>query len=300
MKSLRLISGLLLCCWLYPAVASATPVLIDFESLNAGSIRYDSVAQPNGWTGMTGTPIRSNLIEGVGASDFQGGSQSWWISNQHTSGSFTDLPFTSPGIPTPAGITPSGAGANALEISLFFKPVSSTPDGSMVEIDLGSFTGNDRDSILYLEYAAGGVQLRGATLTEENTMSPFETYVSGLSGDQWYQLKIGVHFADLSGSISYSLNGMNLGGCCTLDRWRSLYKPAPITVDGLLFRVPLSSAAVCPTCSGSPAGFYFDNISLDSYTLNGSIEECPEPSTIGLAGAGLLFAWWRLRRQKLS
>lgn len=294
------LSAILLSC--LALCASAAPVTINFDSMAIGSIAYNGTTQPSGWTGMTGTAIRTDLIQSITNLASYDGANSWRLSNQKTVGSFSNLPFTSPHITDTAGVAPSGATYDTFEASLYFKPASSTPDGSMVEIDIGSSTGDDRTTILYLEYTDTGVRLRGTTLNLANGVDPFTTFAADVLASQWQRLSILATFGPTSGTVGYYLNGGYIGGTTTLDEWRAIYRPVGpggpyIANDGLLFRTPVAASTVCPTCSGTltPAGFLIDQITMNTYN-SVILSDVPEPASGVFTAAGLGLLLWLLRR----
>ena len=137
---------------------------------------------------------------------------SFVISNDTTlgdaNGTFGGWPF-GPGLSAAAGQPSSGASADLFFATVWFRSVSSSADGSNLEIDLGSSAGDDRNNFLAVTNEAdadGGLQLRVAEsdgTTGDTTMPVVPA--SALTRGTWHKLDIRANFIDGSNNDTFTL-----------------------------------------------------------------------------------------------
>ena len=122
-----------------------------------------SIQGQDGWSGGT-VPIATSILQGVDQSGSyaHAGVGSWQISNRTPApnGVFNSWPF-SPGLSIAAGQPCTGAGADQMNATIWFRSAALVADGSNIELDLGTVPGEDRNNFLAITNSpdgSGGLQ----------------------------------------------------------------------------------------------------------------------------------------------
>src|SRR5262245_452627 len=107
-----------------------------------------SIQGQDSWSGGI-IPIAATVTQGVDQSGAfsRPGVGAWKVSNStalgNHNGAFAGWPFA-PGLAVTSGQPSSGAGADMLTATVYFKAGSAVVDGSNIEVDLGTDDGDDR------------------------------------------------------------------------------------------------------------------------------------------------------------
>ena len=242
------------------------------EAMSAGSIEGQE-----GWSGGT-LPISASVDQTVDQSGVnrRTGRGAWRISNNTSLGNYNGniagWPF-SPGLSVTAGQPSSGAGADQFTATLWFRSASATADGSNIEIDLGSVSGDDRNTFLALTNRAdadGGLQLRagepdGAT----GNFRPTVAIAPLITRSVWHRLDIVANFQDgqANDTVAYALDGVPLAnpiGGGTFGTFEGLFDflGSPYVLSNrLFFRSGAAPSGFGAFVDTAAQGFYFDDVS---------------------------------------
>lgn len=247
-----------------------------------------SIQGQNGWDGGA-LPIDSAVTQQVNvAGTGHTGAGSFVVSNSTVNGDYTSgfagWPF-SPALSVQAGQPSSGAAADVFSATVWFRSVSSTADGSNIEIDLGFADGSDRNSYLAVQNKAdadGGLQIE--TTEPAGTSGSFfapTTQISNLARGVWHRLDIVATFRDGSANDNYQLfvngaliNNVDTGGT-TFDTFEGYYEgvgAAYKPTNRLLFRSSLKASELGAFADNAPQGFAFDDVTT-------SVSSSSAPST---------------------
>ncbi len=299
----------------------------------AGAIQLGSIQGQDGWSGGSSGAISPSVDQEVTNTAAYQGSQSLRVSNLGYNGVFGGWVF-GPGLLPASGQPSSGATADVLAMTLFFRSVSGVADGSNLEIDLGNAAGDDRTTftaITSFSDANGGLTLRAAETDAAGSFYPTSLLNNNLSRTAWHRLDIVEYFLDGTANDYFQiflddpLLSSPIGSPNTsLNRWGTFepYNAAQVPPG------PYNQANRLYLRSGAPAsgygsfsdtsvrGFYVDNVSYRSWdssnpgqilaTYSTGFEDpfaAPEPGGICLFAAGLgalCFGRTLGRRRKVS
>ena len=285
----------------------------------AGSIQLGSIQGQDGWSGGSSGAISGSVDQGVTYSAAYQGSQSLRVSNLGHNGAFGGWVF-GPGLNPAAGQPSSGATADVLAMTLFFRSVSGIADGSNLEIDLGNAAGDDRTTftaITNFADADGGLTLRAAETDAAGDFYPTNLLNDHLTRATWHRLDIVAYFLDGTANdyfqiflddptLSSPIGSPNTG----LDRWGT-FEPYNARLGGtynqasrLFLRSGAPASGYGSFSDSSPRGFYFDNVSYRTWNSNSpgqilasystGFEDpfaAPEPGGISLFAVGLGALW---------
>jgi hypothetical protein len=180
--------------------------LLPFAFANA--MQIGSIQGQDGWSGGQIVTIGAAVDQEVTNAASYAGYESFRVSNKGYNGMFDGWLFGPP-LANAAGQPSAGAAANVLAMTLFFRSVSTTADGSNLELDLGNSTGNDRTTFTAITNFAdsdGGLTLRAA---EPNATTgdfyPTNLVAPGLSRTAWHQLDIVAYFLDGAGNDYFQI-----------------------------------------------------------------------------------------------
>jgi hypothetical protein len=260
---------------------SVAPVLTVLEDRSVpAAFNPGSIQAQDGWSGGS-VDVRPEVTQGVnqGGTLSQLGSGAFVVSNSTASGNFNGgfagWPV-SPALAVAAGQPSSGAAADIFGASVWFRTVSTTADGSNIEIDLGTADGTDRNSILSITNysdADGGLQMYyaepdGAT----GNLFEYEFFPVTLVRGVWHKLDIVATFRDGSANDTYTIalngtqlvnpatNGTTFGTLEGYFEGQPTHPPYAQT-NRLMFRSGFTASELDPGFSDAgAAGFAFDNI----------------------------------------
>ncbi len=244
-----------------------------------------SIDGKDGWSGggLTSTdPIATSIDQAVTGADFKSGSQSWRISNNTPApnGAFGTWPFGPP-LGSDAGQPSSGAASSRFFASFWFKSGSTVADGSNIEVDLGTTTGDDRNSFLAITNKAdanGGLQLRIDEPVENGSggcdnFYPTLTPATNLDRSVWHRVDFRAQFidGDYNDTIEYFLDGKPLtntrtGGTTwfTFESYRNQCGYPYAQTNRIYFRSGAPPSGYGAFSDGGAAGIFFDNLTYET------------------------------------
>jgi hypothetical protein len=298
--------------------------LLGFAS--AGTILPGSIQGQDGWSGGKTGAIAADVDQQVTNAASYAGTQSLRVSNKGHNGAFDGWVF-GPGLADAAGQPSSKAPADVLEMSLFFRSVSATADGSNLELDLGNSTGDDRTTftaITNFSDADGGLTLRANEPDATGNFAYSAALVAqSLSRTAWHELDIVAYFLDGTANDyfqiflddpthAHPMVSPNTG----LPRWRT-FEAYNAALDGpynlsnrLYIRSGLPASGYGLFADNAVSGFYIDNVSyetwnsadpgtiLSSYSTGfEDLSGAPEPGSLSLLTFGLGAVWYARRRR---
>ena len=174
----------------------------------ANTMVIGSIQGQDGWSGGQIVTIGAAVDQEVTHAASYEGYESFRVSNKGYNGNFDGWLFGPP-LANAAGQPSSGAAANVLAMTLFFRSVSTIADGSNLELDLGNSTGNDRTTftaITNFADANGGLTLRAAEPDSvTGNFYPTSLVAPGLSRTDWHQLDIVAYFLDGPGNDYFQI-----------------------------------------------------------------------------------------------
>ncbi len=283
-----------------------------------------SISGQNGWGGggPASSPISPNVVQGLSLTDGNNAPGYLRVSNSTAQGGYNGnfggwvySPALSVTVgQSTAGGNPTGAGADSMSISFYFKSQSAVADGSNVEVDFANVGLTDRNNFLAITNdldTNGGFKIR---YRQSNGLSGGFTTITaaatGMSRTDWHHLEM--TFTSKPGSDLANLDLINVLLDSTpiltniyADEGARIAAPVPyLTVNGLLLR---SGVGTDPSAfNGSfnnltAAGIGFDDLVIkafndaapstiiDQYTTSFDTIVVPEPATwAALAGLGAL------------
>ena len=203
------------------------------------------------------------------------------LANDPTSGDFGG-PY-SPSLSFSVGETPTGADGDTLSFSFNFKAASSTPDGSRIEIDLGTEGRDDRYNFMAIEHTATGLRLVQNTpqadgINWQNNSFNWETGNIQLGPDMDPNVEhtITVIFRAIDGSnndiIEYYVDGVLVGTGSSFENFGEFHLAQPHSsavreVTNILFRAgePAGNGFPQDGPGGQRAGFYIDDLTMQAF-----------------------------------
>jgi hypothetical protein len=251
------------------------------------------------------------------------GTQSWRVSNStvngNYNGNFAGWPF-SPGITPAAGQPSSSATADSFAATLWFKAVSTTAtgDGSSMEFDFGNVPGTDRTNFFAIRNSAdanGGLLLRAAeSVNTPDQFLPTQTIATNLSRTDWHRLDFTGTFPDGAGNDTFTvaLDGtplnnplstspnFNTPNFYTFEGYRDFNNFAYEQTNRLFWRSGATASSLNQGFADTdPQGFFVDDVTYRTFNSSNpgvtlasfdssSFEPVPEPSSIVLAGLGVV------------
>lgn len=266
-----------------PLVRLASPRLTLLEDRTTPApFAPGSIQGQDGWSGGS-VAISPAVTQGVDQTGTLGrlGSGAFVVSNGTTNGNFNGgfagWPV-GPALSVAAGQPSSGASADLFNATVWFRTVSSTADGSTIEIDLGVADGSDRNSFVGIVNdtdANDGLQFY---IAEPNgTTGNFYAYQyspNNLARGVWHRLDIAATFRDGSANDTYtlSLNGVqvintatNAPDFGTLEGYYEGVGQAYKQTSRLMFRSGFSPNQYAAEFDDlTAAGFAFDDVSYTS------------------------------------
>ena len=277
---------------------------------SAGSIALGSIQGQDGWSGGTIAISPSVDQEVTNAAAFAG-TQSFRVSNNGFNGAYGGWIF-GPGLTDAAGQPSSGATANRISLTLMFQSVSSSADGSNLEIDLGDSNGTDRTTFTAITNYAdadGGLTLRAAEPDPTGNFFPTNAVATGLSRTTWHQLQIDGFFFDgpANDYFQISLDGGApiISPNTSLNHWATFEAfdaavPQPYELANRIFMRSGAAPSSFVPSAVTASGFYFDNVSYQSWnsanpsTILSSYStgfedtsSAPEPGSVSMLALGL-------------
>ncbi|MCU0706438.1 MAG: hypothetical protein MUF18_20975, partial [Fimbriiglobus sp.] len=182
-----------------------TPRLTQLEDRSTpAAFNPGTIQGQGGWSGGS-VDINPNVVQGVdqGGGLARSGTGSFVVSNSTANGGgfnggFNGWPF-SPALSVTSGQPSSGAMADTFTATIWFRSVSSTADGSNIEIDLGESGGTDRNSILgiaNMDDADFGLQLYVLDPQQPNGGLAPTPVVDNMPRGQWHRLDLVATFRD--------------------------------------------------------------------------------------------------------
>ncbi|HZZ42394.1 MAG TPA: hypothetical protein VFE58_05620 [Tepidisphaeraceae bacterium] len=222
----------------------------------------------NGWNGGASGGFTNNAAgdEAVTTAAAHSGTQSWRLSAGYDSPG-AGTPF-SPQLTASAGLTSSGATADSMSISIWFKPVGALGDGTSQSIYEGTTNRDDRTgSNLYLDNTASGIVL--STYEFGGGTYPLITLAT-LNDTNWHNVVMtttSIGNDPATETTTFSIDG---GAAITTTPWADQYRQANT--------YPYPSASSVKFDSGSATalsttGFYYDDLSYSVFNSN-------DPSTV--------------------
>jgi hypothetical protein len=294
----------------------------------ANTMQIGSIQGQDGWSGGQIVTIGAAVDQEVTSAASYAGYESFRVSNKGYNGMFDGWLFGPP-LANAAGQPSSGAAANVLSMTLFFRSVSPTADGSNLELDLGNSIGNDRTTFTAITNFAdsdGGLTLRAA---EPNSTTgnfyPTDLVAPGLSRTDWHQLDIVAYFLDGAGNDYFQIflddpthanpivsPNTRLNQWGTFEAYNAAQTPpgAYNLSNRLYMRSGLPASGYGAFTDSAAGGFYIDNLSyqtwnsadpgtiLSSYSTG--FEDptvTPEPGSLSLLAFGLGMIWCGRRRR---
>lgn len=252
-----------------------------------------SIQGQDGWTGGN-IAISSSVFQTVDQTGFNAhtGTGSWQISNNTTNGNangaFNGWPFT-PGLAVSAGQPSSGALADRFSATFYFKAGSSVADGSNMEVDLGTVSGDDRNTFMAITNRAdvdGGFQIRmsepdGVTGDFLNT----QIVSTGLNRTVWHRIDITAVFTDGAGNDTFqvSLDGslllnpnavspnFNTPNFGTFEGYRNGISSPYALSNRLFFRSGAVPSAYGAFADNASQGIFVDDLSYRAYNSSNPI-----------------------------
>jgi hypothetical protein len=292
----------------------------------ANPMQIGSIQGQDGWSGGQIVTIGAAVDQEVTDAASYQGYESFRVSNKGYNGMFDGWLFGPP-LANAAGQPSSGAAANVLAMTLFFRSVSTIADGSNLELDLGNSTGSDRTTftaITNFADANGGLTLRAA---EPNAVTgdfyPTDLVAPGLSRSDWHQLDILAYFLDGAGNDYFQIflddpthsnpivspnTGFTHWG--TFEAYNAALAGPYNLSNRLYIRSGAPASGYGPFTDSAVGGFYIDNLSyktwnsanpdtiLSSYSTG--FEDptvTPEPGSLSLIAVGLGMVWCGRRRR---
>jgi uncharacterized repeat protein (TIGR01451 family) len=243
-----------------------------------------SIQGQDGWSGgaLPVSPLVTQTVD-LGATVGRTGAGAFVLSNStangdyNAAGAFAGWPF-SPGLSAAAGQPSSGAPASVFSSTVWFRSVSSTADGSNVEIDLGFSDGSNRNSyvaVINRADAQGGLQLETTEPAGGGAFFAPTVQVSNLARGVWHRLDVTATFRDGVANDTYMLylNGnlirnVDTGGDSfeTFERYYDDIGAAYRTTNRLLFRSGARPSEIGAFADNAAQGFAFDDVSYYSAT----------------------------------
>jgi hypothetical protein len=280
--------------------------------VRADSYTLGSLDGQNGWSGGAQPNFQNDNPPGdeaVTNSVAHTGTQSWRFSTGYGSPG-QGTPF-SPKLTASAGLTGSGATADTMSITFWFKPVGAIGDGSEQSIYEGTVAGTDRTgSNLYLTNTPSGVELdtfTGASETEQ-TLDVF-------NDTNWHEVTMTTTADDANPADETTTFSIDGGAGITTTPWADLYREANN------FPYPAADSVkfedIADASTPDDGGFYYDDLSYSIYNSsdpsdvlanystsfeNTASVPLPASAWSGLAllgGLGLIGGLKRRRRQMI-
>lgn len=263
-------------CLLAVPASAATTYSTGFEDFTLGPLSSGGTAQ-NGWSGGAQPDLTNNDAgdEQIVNTVAHSGTQSWHYARG----------YNSPGQGTAftPNVGPSVANlGDYITGSIWFK--AHTPgDGSLLAIETGNPTGDDRAEIIaYVDNVAGGLTIRSFT----GSAFAGVPIASGLDASAWHELNFTLSLTASDNAVSVSIDGgvpVNFDG--SLKDWRDANSFAYSESSRLKLRPRHADGDLAFN------GFYLDDISY-------SVGNVPEPASAALAGAAALGLFVVRRRRK--
>jgi hypothetical protein len=252
-----------------------------------------SIQGQDGWSGGT-IAIAPQVVQAVDVSGANAhfGVGAWQVSNSTANGGYNGVfagwPF-GPGLSVAAGQPSSGAGADRFSATYFFKSASNVADGSNIEIDLGTTTGDDRNTFMAITNRAdgvdGGLQIRMAESdvaagAGNDYFYPTQVVATGITRGVWHRIDIQATFTagDNNDTFQVSLDGgapftnttpgsvrngtPNWG---TFEGYRNGHGFAYALSNRLYFRSGADPSSYGAFSDTGAAGFYFDDVSYKDW-----------------------------------
>jgi VCBS repeat-containing protein len=253
------------------------PAGVSFVGGSAATISFSdyalgSVVGQHGWTdGSPGSP--DNEIVDVS------GNRMLRLANDPTSGDFAG-PF-SPAFAISAG--EAAAPADTLSFSFVIKAVNGVPDGSRLEIDLGSSDRDDRYNFMAIEYTATGLRLLQNTPLADplgNWQSNNFNWggnvqlIAGLDPTVAHTIQVVFRAVDGSNNdiVEYYVDGNLVGTGSTFENLAEFHAGQPHasainSVNNVLFRAgdPAGNPFPADGPGGNRQGFYIDDLAMSAY-----------------------------------
>lgn len=247
---------------------------------NSTPLALGSILQQDGWNNSNNSPsIFNEAVTNVG-SDACRGTGVWKVNNDIWQNAFGNMP-TSPAMSESAGESSvrSAGGGDTMEMSVFFKTVSPTADGSILEIDFANATASDRMNAMRIVNSADPNGL----YIQAYGYSTLPSYKFGIARNTWQHLRvlfISRYGIDETNGPDYNnggvendivriyLNGQLVvettsfdGGYCNPGNCGS---NRTFAVNRMMFRPFRASTAIDPSFT-SPQGFMFDDFTTKIY-----------------------------------
>lgn len=227
-----------------------------------------SVNGQHGWYSDPSSNFDEKVVD-IGT-DACRGTGVWKISNAVTSSGFGNQPI-SPAFTNANGesTVKSSGGGDSMSVSFFIRTVAAVADGSSVTTSL-SPTSADRHNYLRIINdldANGGFRILaidGILLDQTHVVA------QNISRGVWHHVKIVNNNPDGGSNdvVQVYLDGNLVSTHTTWEDWRTAIPATTLAVTRFLFRLNVTAASVDASFTGTPAGFYIDDLEQKSFNAS--------------------------------
>jgi len=226
---------------------------IDFEDFALGSV----IGQ-NGWFDASPSSPSQAIVD-------VGGNKMLVVANDPALSDFGG-PY-SPGVSVTAGELASGADVDQIEYSFKFKPVSGSPDGSRLELDIGNEAGDDRYNFMVLEYFDG--KLRVSQQSPDTDVNWIETVLADdLDASSFHTIRVVAKFGNGADNdtFDYYLDDVLVATGSSFENYFAhpdVAESGMYAVNRLFFRTGnFDTGFPADGEGGNRQGFYIDDVKI--------------------------------------